>query len=637
MRRLTLRFVVAMLVLLTLSRLGLSIWLWERVEAAGGLVPVMLGGLRIDICMIGMLAVLPAVLSPWLGHRHWPSWITAWWFRLCAMLFVLLEVSSPQFLIEYDTRPNRLYFEYLVNPREVAGMLWTGYKGVLISAFVALLVAAWVVWRLFRPGMRDQPMRWMWRPVLSVVLLAVGFMSIRGTLQHRPLNPAMVAFSSDAMINTLPLNGLYSVTNAAYRLQDERSSAALYPKMAEDRMQMLVRTAAGLDGPALDPAIPSLHNQQASARRERPLNLVIIVQESLGAQYMKSLGGRDLLPRLEKLAEQGWMFDRAYATGTRSARGLEAISAGFLPTAAEAVLKLPRAQTGFFTLADLLGRHGYTSRFMYGGEAHFDNMRSFFLGNGFDEVIDRKAFTSPVFVGSWGASDEDMFNELDKALRQPSNTPTFTMAFSVSNHSPWEYPAGRIQPDGDPATVENTVRYVDWAMGEFFDKAQKADYWKNTVFLVIADHDSRVHGASLIPLTHFHIPALILGADVKPRRDARIVSQIDMAPTLLSIMGVDNVNPMLGADLTQRDPNRAIMQYGDNFGYLKGDTLTVYEPQKPPHQLAYSKGPNGDDVFTPVTVDPALAELALAHALWPSWAYLNEAYRLPAKNSGASR
>ncbi|MFA4912507.1 MAG: LTA synthase family protein [Burkholderiaceae bacterium] len=630
MRRLTLRFVISMLAMLTLSRLALSIWLWDRVQASGGLVPVMLGGLRIDICMIAMLAVLPAVLSPWLGHRHWPSWITAWWFRLCAMLFVLLEVSSPQFLIEYDTRPNRLYFEYLVNPREVASMLWTGYKGVLFSAFAALLVAAWLVARAFRPGVRDEPMRWLWRPVLSVVLLAVGIMAIRGTLQHRPLNPAMVAFSSDAMINTLPLNGLYSVTNAAYRLQDERSSAALYPTLPQARMQQVVRETAGMPATMIDPAIPSLHRQQATARRDKPLNLVIIVQESLGAQYMKSLGGEDLVPRLEQLAQQGWMFDRAYATGTRSARGLEAISAGFLPTAAEAVLKLPRSQTGFFTLAELLGRHGYTSQFMYGGEAHFDNMRSFFLGNGFNNVIDRKAFTSPVFVGSWGASDEDMFNELDKTLRKPSDTPTFTMAFSVSNHSPWEYPAGRIQPDGNPATVENTVRYVDWAMGEFFDKAKQAPYWKDTVFLVIADHDSRVHGASLIPVTHFHIPALIIGADVAPRRDPRIVSQIDMAPTLLSIMGVDNENPMLGADLTQRDPNRAIMQYGDTFGYLSGENLLVYEPHKSPRQLAYSKAADGSDVFTSVTVDPALAEKALAHALWPSWAYLNEAYRLPA-------
>lgn len=629
MRRLTLRFVVGMLLLLTLSRLALSIWLWDRVSSAGGLAPVMLGGLRIDLCMIAMLAVLPAVLAPWFGHMRWPTWITAWWFRVAAMLLVLLEVSSPQFLLEYDTRPNRLYFEYLVNPREVASMLWTGYKGVLFSSFIALIIAAWVIGRIFRPTLRDTPMRWLWRPVATFVLLAVGVLAIRGTLQHRPINPAMVAFSSDAMVNTLPLNGLYSVTNAAYRLKDERSSAALYPSMPEDRMQSIVRQSAGLADPMLDPQIPSLHHQQASSRREQPLNLVIIVQESLGAQYVESLGGEPLTPRLDALASKGWMFDRAYATGTRSARGLEAISAGFLPTAAEAVLKLPRAQTGFFTLAELLGTKGYASRFMYGGEAHFDNMRSFFLGNGFDEVLDRKTFTSPAFVGSWGASDEDMFNELDRVLRQPGDKPTFTMAFSVSNHSPWEYPAGRIDVQGDPATVENTVKYVDWAMGEFFEKAQKSPYWKNTVFLIIADHDSRVYGASLIPVTHFHIPALIVGADVQPRRDSRIVSQIDMAPTLLSLIGVDNNNPMLGADLTTRDPNRAIMQYGDTFGYLKGDSLLVYEPQKEAKQLTYSKAADGSDVFTRVTADPALAEEALAHALWPSWAYINQAYRLP--------
>src|SRR5690606_32301110 len=113
------------------------------------------------------------------------------------------------------------------------------------------------------------------------------------------------------------------------------------------------------------------------------------------------------------------------------------------------------------------------------GEAHFDNMRGFFLGNGFDEVVDRSRFTDPAFVGSWGASDEDMFRELDKLLMADHQTPapgdagrpTFTLAFTVTNHSPWEYPAGRIEPQGEPASVENTVRYADWAMSQFFEQA----------------------------------------------------------------------------------------------------------------------------------------------------------------------
>ena len=246
-------------------------------------------------------------------------------------------------------------------------------------------------------------------------------------------------------------------------------------------------------------------------------------------------------------------------------------------------------------------------------------------------MVDRPKFVNPVFEGSWGASDEDMFNQVDRLLRADGDKPVFTLAFSVSNHSPWEYPAGRIQPVGDPASVDNTVRYADWALGQFFDKARQAPYWNNTVFLVIADHDSRVYGSIPVPVRHFQIPALILGAGIAPRQDERLVSQIDMGPTLLSLIGLDNVNPMLGADLTQRDPNRALMQYADNFGYLQGDKLLVLEPAKAPREFRYRAAPVGqDETYEPVEpVDEALSKEALAHALWASWVYREEKYRLP--------
>ncbi|MFQ1063462.1 LTA synthase family protein [Bordetella trematum] len=616
--------------MLTASRLGLAFWQWDRVQAAGGLWPVIFGGWRIDLVLVAMLSGLPAVLSYWFGHRPLAVKITAWWFRLCWMLYVLLEVSTPQFILEYDTRPNRLYFEYLVHPREVAGMLWEGYKLVLLGAFVVLLIAAWLSLRLFPTRLPDPRMKWWKRPIATVLTLAIVVLAARGTLQHRPINPSMVAFSGDAMVNTLPLNSLYNVADAAYRMRDERSSAALYPKMDVSRMNQIVREASGIEGPELYPELPSAHVQKATVRRDKPYNLVIILQESLGAQYVASLGGRNLTPELDKLGQQGWMFHRAYATGTRSVRGIEAVTAGFLPTVAEAVVKLPRAQTNFFTLAALLKAHGFHSRFVYGGESHFDNMRGFFLGNGFDEVVDRKDFVDPVFVGSWGASDEDMFTQVDRLLRTDSDKPVFTLAFSVSNHSPWEYPSGRIEPQGDPASVDNTVRYADWAIGRFFEKARKAPYWDNTVFLVIADHDSRVFGANLVPVRHFQIPALILGAGIEPRQDDRLVSQVDMAPTLLSLIGVDNVNPMLGSDLTQRSPNRAMMQYGDNYGYLSGDDLVVIEPRKEPTTYRYTRRPyDQSDSYDPIANQPSLTEVALAYALWPSWAYREERYRLP--------
>nr|WP_247741487.1 LTA synthase family protein [Luteibacter sp. SG786] len=613
---------------MTLSRVGLSLWQWTRVHDAGGLWPILLGGWRIDLSLVAMIVAWPALLSPWLGHRAWPTRIAAWWLRFWWLAFVLLEVSTPQFIVEYDTRPNRLYFEYLTSPNEVLAMLWHGYKLVVAGALIVFALVGWVGFRLLPTRRPDPvPMRGWLRPVATVLAFVVLFLAGRGTLQHRPLNASQVAFTNDAMVNALPLNSLYSVLNAAIALGNERSASAVYGKMPEAEMQSIVRATAGFEGAPLDPQYPSLHRQQATRQGDKPLNLVIILEESLGAQFVGSLGGAGYTPELDKLSNEGWWLARTYATGTRSARGLEAVTTGFLPTPAEAVLKLPRSQRDFFTLGALLDTFGYHTRFLYGGEAHFDNMRSFFFGNGFNEVVDRATFkTKPAFVGSWGASDEDMFNELHQRLLDDGDKPTLTVAFSVSNHTPWEYPAGRIKPEGDPASNANAVRYADWSIGQFFAKAKQSPYWNHTVFLVVADHDARVFGASLVPVRHFHIPALIIGAGVPVKKDDHIVSQVDLAPTLLSLIGISSEHPMLGADLTRHYPDRAIMQYGDNYGYLSNDTLMVLRPNQPAAQYRYTVE---GEKLEPEAVDPQLEKVALAHALWPSWAYGHQRYRLP--------
>ncbi len=628
MRKLTWRFIVAALVFLTLSRVGLSLWQWTRVHDAGGLWPILLGGWRIDLSLVAMIVAWPALLSPWLGHRAWPTRIAAWWLRFWWLAFVLLEVSTPQFIVEYDTRPNRLYFEYLTSPNEVLAMLWHGYKLVVAGALIVFALVGWLGFRLLPTRRPDPvPMRGWLRPVVTVLAFVVLFLAGRGTMQHRPLNASQVAFTNDAMVNALPLNSLYSVLNAAIALGNERSASAVYGKMPEAEMQSIVRATAGFEGAPLDPQYPSLHRQQATRQGDKPLNLVIILEESLGAQFVGSLGGAGYTPELDKLSNDGWWLTRTYATGTRSARGLEAVTTGFLPTPAEAVLKLPRSQRDFFTLGALLDTFGYHTRFLYGGEAHFDNMRSFFFGNGFNEVVDRATFkTKPAFVGSWGASDEDMFNELHQRLLDDGDKPTLTVAFSVSNHTPWEYPAGRIKPEGDPASNANAVRYADWSIGQFFAKAKQSPYWNHTVFLVVADHDARVFGASLVPVRHFHIPALIIGAGVPVKKDDHIVSQVDLAPTLLSLIGISSEHPMLGADLTRHYPDRAIMQYGDNYGYLSKDTLVVLRPNQPAAQYHYTVE---GEKLEPEAVDPQLEKVALAHALWPSWAYGHQRYRLP--------
>lgn len=634
MRELTLVFIVSGFCLLTFSRCLLAAWQWPRVRQAGGLLPILRGGLRIDANQIAVLAAIPALLSPWLGHLQSAAAITAIWFQACWFVLVLLEASTPQFIQEYDTRPNRLYVEYLKHPQEVFGMLWKGYKAVILAALLVLAAFVWLGHALFGHIGPDAVMTWWLRPIVSVVAAAIAFLAIRGTLGHRPINPSTVAYCGDSMLNTLPLNSLYNVIYAIYSMKNERSAHDVYGKMPDDDINDIVTRGAGI--PRTHPDIPTLHEQQPATERARPLNIVMIVEESLGAQYVGHLGGAGFTPELDALADQAWTFTRTFASGTRSVRGLEAVVAGFPPTVSDAALRLPDAQSNFFTLAQALRRHGYRSRFIYGGEAHFDNMKSFFLGNGFDDLHDLPTFTNPAFVGTWGASDEDMFNRLDELLSGDGEPPTFTLAFSVTNHSPWEYPQGRIEPEGEPASVRNTVRYADWALGQFFRKAKESRYWENTVFLIVADHDSRVFGANLVPLKHFHIPAMILGGTVGARRDDRLVSQIDLPPTLLSLAGLRTEHPMIGHDLTRpgSGPGRAMMQYNENYGYLKGDALLVLEPHRPPTQYTW----HAPDDYAPADTDSDLAREALAHVLWPNWAYRNHAYTLPGlRRAGPNR
>ena len=265
-------------------------------------------------------------------------------------------------------------------------------------------------------------------------------------------------------------------------------------------------------------------------------------------------------------------------------------------------------------------------------------MRSFFLGNRFSKVVDRKDFAAPKFVGSWGVSDEDLFDMAHARISalHAAGRPFFTLVFSSSNHTPFEFPDGRIElHDAQKQTVHNAVKYADHALGQFLERARTSDYWADTLFLVVADHDTRVYGDELVPVGKFHIPGVILGADVTARRIDSLVSQIDLAPTLLSLMGVDSEHPFPGRDLTRTLPEfgnspaplraRAMMQFDRNFAWLERDRLTVLLPDGGSRQFTFDRKTKG--LQPAVTTDPEAVQQALANVLMPAWLYREQRYR----------
>jgi phosphoglycerol transferase MdoB-like AlkP superfamily enzyme len=631
--------------LLSLSRAGLMLWQMERVAATGVWSQMLLQGARVDLIQLSLLALPLLLLAPFLATAPaWRLWRRLGYLWMIAMiaLLAILEVASPAFITEYDTRPNRLFLEYLKYPHEVASMLWTGFRIHLFAGVIIPGLITWGVARLMRPAL-VQERNWshlrLWLTWPLILLLCL--FSIRSSVDHRPANPALFAITSDPMVNTLILNSTWSVIHAIYGMKHENRSSEIYGKMPEEEILAQVRAMRERlqdTRPLLgDKNVPTLTEQRATLRRERPLNLVIVLEESLGATFVESLGGVPVTPELEKLKKEGWWFEQLYATGTRSVRGIEAVVTGFPPTPAQAVVKLALAQRNFSTLAEILSQRGYQTEFIYGGESHFDNMRSFFMGNGFDTIVDQGDYASPIFKGSWGVSDEDLFNKAHEQIsaRHASGKPSFTLVFTSSNHAPFEFPDGRIKlHDNEKGTDNNAVKYADYALGKFFDKARASAYWRDTVFLVVADHDIRVRGDSMVPIERFHIPGLILGADIKPRRIKSVVSQIDLPTTLLSLIGIDATHPMIGRDLSRETdtlPGRAMMQYEQNYAWMEGHDVVVLRPDKAPAHGRYDPLRKRLEAAPPAADAAPMEQRALAHSLLPAWLYREQRYRLPAR------
>ena len=630
-------FILAAFAITTLSRAGLVLWQNERLLSLSDLWHVFLFGVRIDLssfCYWIAPAVLITFFIPNQGRikNSWELLLRSW-LVLGLVIIGFMESATPTFINEYDLRPNRLFVEYLEFPKEVLSMLWGGYKLELLLGTLVMLLLPRLAWHWLKPKSAPQQrgLNWLERLVGFVVIVFFVALGARGTLQHRPINPSFTSFSSDQLVNNLTLNSTYSVAFAIRAMRDEIDASNLYPRMNEKSVFSEVRQAMQLRQDQFTSAErPTLHHQElATSTLPRYKNLVIVLEESLGARFVGTLGGLPITPELDKLATEGWLFERLYATGTRSVRGIEAVITGFVPTPARSVVKLPRSQNNFFTLASALKAQGYDTSFIYGGEGHFDNMAGFFLGNGFERVVDQRDYENPKFIGSWGASDEDLFNKADQEFEQlqQQGKPFFSLVFSSSNHTPYEFPQDAISLyEQPPQTRNNAIKYADYALGQFFQKAKQSNYWDDTLFLIVADHDARVHGSDLVPIKHFRIPGLLIGKGMPSKRDARIFSQIDLAPTLLALLGIETEHPMIGQDITTLDANyqgRAIMQYDQNQAYMQGDQVVVMQPNKPTLQLSYDPS---TAQLSPSTLDPVLEKCAVAHALWGSIAYKKGLY-----------
>lgn len=497
-------------------------------------------------------------------RRSWRVAVLTAMMAVYAVLIVLFNIiGEPVFWDEFGVRYNFIAVDYLVYTNEVVGNIVESYPMVPVVLGV-LAGAAFICYLMLRGkdiGTAGVESLSRWTKNLAcygVLLLCSVFWLHWG---YRNLD------SSNTYVTQLQQNGCWDFVEAF--TSNELDYSKFYALLPEDE-------AEALKNELVKPQTDSL-----TLNRK---NIVLITVESLSAKFLSAYGNdaEDITPNLDTLLEKSLVFDRLFATGNRTVRGLEAVTLCIPPSSGESIVKRPD-NGGLYTTGSVLRANGYSTTYIYGGDSYFDNMRAYFGGNGYD-VFDKGSYNAKeiAFSNIWGTSDEDSYREAlgifdEKAA---SGKPFFGHIMTISNHRPYTYPDGRIQFDGNPNCRRAAVKYTDYAIGAFIAEASKRPWFSNTVFVILADHCASSAGKTNLPLEGYHIPALIYAPGfVAPGHIDKVCSQIDLMPTLFTLLGIRYDGHFYGEDILSEDfVPRAFMATYQDLGYYKDDILTVLSP-----------------------------------------------------------
>ena len=546
------------------------------------LLPILLIGAVYDLA-VAIYWLIPFALWAWLApdsprSRKWVNGVT---FALAIFVFaVWIFVAASEFFFwnEFSTRFNFIAVDYLIYTREVIGNIGQSYN--LKPAFAAMtLLLALLVWLTARPlarALQPSGAQWRRRGALFAVypLLAV--------VSYFAMDANYKDFTSQAQAVQLAANGQWEFFRA-FRT-NEIDYEQFYKTLPVEQVAAIAQREIAASGPAdfTGNAKVPIERRITAAGAEKRLNVVMVSVESLSADFMAAFGNtKGITPFLDRFAGESLFFTHLYSTGTRTVRGLEALSVGIPPTPGYSVVKRPNNEN-LFTLGHVFKEKGYEPLYLYGGYGYFDNMNYFFGNNGYT-VVDRVALAASEIHHEtiWGVADEDLFTlalrELDK--RHAAGKPFFAQVMTTSNHRPYTYPDQRIDiPSGTGR--DGAVKYTDWALGDFIARAQKKPWFDDTVFVIIADHCASSRGTTDIPIERFHIPLFIYAPKhIKPAKIDAVASQIDLPPTLLALLNMSYSSRFFGEDiLTSKNP-RALMANYQTVAYMKGDVLVELRPK----------------------------------------------------------
>lgn len=581
-----------------IGRVILSIFYFDKLSDVSSIniIESFIYGFRMDTILTSILLVIPLFILSFFpkNYEHLSNLILKYYFLIVFSAVIFIEIATFPFIDQYDIRPNYIFVEYISFPKQIFDMIVNDYLIELLIAIGVLIIFIFMYIKKYDLNSVTEILniKYKNRILVFIPIFILLFIGARSSFGSRPANLSDALWSHNRTINEITKNSIHSIVTDVYRNYKyaDTNNAKQY---GDIDIKVALKNVKELLNINNREEFSLKRVEKTHFKTNKAKNLVIFLQESLGGRFVEAVGGeKGITPNFNKLSKEGLLFTNAFSNGTRSNRAIVGLTTGLYSLPGKQLLKRNKAQNGFFSIASLLKPYGYQTSFIYGGEARFDNMKNFFMGNNFYNVIEGKDFKNPKYVGTWGVCDEELAIRANEEFKKLySKKQKFaSLMFTLSSHAPYDIPKGKVEPYvGDEAKLKTAIKYADFSLGKFFELAKKENYFKDTVFIVIADHNVKYSkGNDSVPVSEFHIPALIIADSLTPMKYEEIATQPDILATALDLLGLDLNYPIMGRSVfDKKKKDFALLQFHKNYALVKGNNVSVLRPDKKPLTYKY--------------------------------------------------
>lgn len=566
-------------------------------------VKVLWHGLVMDASVAGYFTLIPGVMlavAPWLGKRFLPTALR-FYFGVVSVLLGLVYTGDLLLFEYWGFRLDSTPLFYLATPKEAfasvgMGELCAGVLAMIVEMILFYLLFHFSVVRYSRSRKEGKGVRPYWISLVMILLTGLLILPIRGGVSVSTMNVGKVYFSPEMKLNQAAVNPCFSLQDSMLDSDDFNHSYRFMPDAeAETLFARLV------DAPAAD-SIPALFTVQ------RP-NVILVILEGFMAPVVEPLGGKQgVTPHLNEWCGQGVLFANLYGNSFRTDRGLVSILSGYPAQPTTSIMKYPKKSQSLPSIPRSLVKAGYETRYYYGGDADFTNMRSFLVAQGITQIVSQDDFPLDYRTTDWGVPDARVFQRAGADLAASRKEPFFDVIQTSSSHEPFKVDVQRF---ADPYL--NSVYYADSCLNVYMEELRRSPYWQNTVVLMVSDHYNRRFqmDAEYADGRERRIPALIVGGAVRqPLRVEACAGQIDLAATLLYQLGLPHAEFRFSKNIVNpASPHFAFFTYSDGAGMVTKDSVYMQENAisvPPPSKANGLNIPGGE---APSSPDPRLSPL----------------------------